>query len=239
MAGTDAFVDGAVAPSLDVEVRKEIQRLRKLLINPNEVHLVTRRVPTGVTACTDDCCGEYNEERWLTDRYIMVNVTGSLVLKATGAEGGLPGMGEEFPDFGYKLMASKGLVLKEDAFLPDTVGLIDSIERPGEWERLYRTQWSMADSEAKLMLAYTKRATEWCSNHYDVAPYAVNEEIWVAFEEAFAYPGDTEVIFETCEDRPYRVSLKGKVVGYIARASFPNEVMREDAGRVARAVANR
>lgn len=238
MSGTDAYVDGATAPSLDLEVRKEIQRLRKLLLFPNDVHLISR-----VHTSEGDA-----DERWLSDRYIMVNVTGSSTLKAP-PDPAFGDLGADWADGGYKLTAGKGLVEKPDTFLPDTVGLLDSIERAGTyrdangeiagavWQRMHRTQWSMADSEAKLMLAYTKEMND-DRSLWVVEPYAVNEEIWVAFENAFAYPGDTEVVFEVCEDRPYRVSLKGRVVGYIARAEFPDDAMREDALRVAEAVSH-
>lgn len=235
MSGTDAFTDNTHTPSLDIEVRKEIQRLRTLLLFPNDVHLVTRQV-----VATKTRAALVETQRWLSDRYVMVNVTDSAALRITDeSEYAVPGHPQDFPDGGYKLMASKGFTPKPDAFLPDTAGLLNSIERSGNWELLHRTEWSMADSDAKLMLAYTKELYKHAPALNKVEPVAVNEGIWDAFITAFKDDTAEPVLFEYCPDRPYRVSHAGRIVGYIASAEFPDKTMREDAQRVAEVVANR
>lgn len=214
MAGTDAFVE-APSPTLDLETRKAIQRLRKLLVvNPTECHLFTRSLPGGV-------------ERWLSDRYVMVKVQGvGFTNLATVA----------FPDGAYKLSAGKGLV-PTDMLVSDTAGLLQSIEsKQGDWYPITRTDWSLADSEAKLMLAYASY-DGW--DVYDHIPLAINEGIWNAF--VAAYP-DREVTFEYRAGDPYAVVTyettdeDGKpgryapeTVAYIAAAHFPqgNEVARK------------
>lgn len=214
MAGTDAFVE-APSPTLDLETRKAIQRLRKLLVvNPTECHLFTRSLPGGV-------------ERWLSDRYVMVKVQGvGFTNLATVA----------FPDGAYKLSAGKGLV-PTDMLVSDTAGLLDSIEaKQGDWYPITRTDWSLADSEAKLMLAYASY-DGW--DVYDHIPLAINEGIWNAF--VAAYPNH-EVTFEYRVGDPYAVVTyettdeDGKpgryapeTVAYIAAAHFPqgNEVARK------------
>lgn len=221
MAGTDAFVE-APSPTLDLETRKAIQRLRKLLVvNPTECHLFTRSLPGGV-------------ERWLSDRYVMVKVQGvGFTNLATVA----------FPDGAYKLSAGKGLV-PTDMLVSDTAGLLQSIEsKQGDWYPITRTDWSLADSEAKLMLAY---ANVWGGltvppeeRGWIRTPLAINEGIWNAF--VAAYP-DREVTFEYRAGDPYAVVTyettdeDGKpgryapeTVAYIAAAHFPqgNEVARK------------
>jgi hypothetical protein len=151
----------------------------------------------------------------------MVNVTGSKALLTPPPPPEPPSEWPVYlPDGGYKLTAAKGLVPKPDMFLSNTAGLLDSIEKRDKkdhgWLRLHRTQWSVADSEAKLMLAH---AGDINGNLFAIA---INEGIWTAFEAAF--PGDMSVLFEWLDDdTPYRVLFNGEIVGYIARAQFPKD----------------
>lgn len=213
MAGTDAYVEAA-SPTLDLEVRKAVQRLRTLLVvNPGKVHLFTRGpwpADNGHTMVS---------ERWLSDRYVMVNVTGDKTLRS---EHDLVSadlrLSPEWPDGLYKLTAGKGLVPHEELPFSDSAGLLDSIERPGDWWRMERTRWQLADSPANLMLAYARHE----QGHI---PLAVNENIWAAFGAAFRDLTETEpqVQFRYCADRPYRVIFEGTIVGYIAAAHFPED----------------
>ena len=205
--------------ALDLETRKAIARLRKLLpVNPGKVHLFTR----GLAG-----------DRWLSDRYVMVKVTDDAALRVH--EGAVYSDGselsyEEFPDGSYKLTAGKGLQPSELA-VPVTVALLNLIEsKDGNWHRLYRTQWAVSDSEAKLMLAYTKVDGA-------VQPHAINEGIWTAFEAAFP---DDEVLFMAREGDPYKVVLAKdghpETVAYVARGNFVDPDVKAQAWAVAGAV---
>lgn len=184
MAGTDPYDSGPVI-TLDAEVRKAVARLRTLLVvNPKECHLFV-----------------LDHECWLSDRYVMVKVTDD------------PAVAWPYkPDGMYRLTAGKGLVEEDGIMPPDTAALIRSVRARGRkhgWTRMERTDWSMADSEAKLMLAYTLGAR---GRH----ALAVNEGVWNAFTEAFP----PTVTFEYSPDCPYRVCSGGEEVGYIASAHF-------------------
>lgn len=182
MAGTDPYREATINP--DLEWRKAVARLRTLLrVNPSHVHLFTPY---------PDIC----RDRWLSDGYVIVSVTGDVAV-------------EGLPDATYKLTAAKGLVPNpfQAPNAPELVRTIESQER--KWLRLYRTQWSVADSPFKVMLVYDETGR----------PLAINEGIWKAFTEAH---WDKLVAFEATEERlPYRVVAGGEVVGYIARASLP------------------
>jgi len=200
MAGTDPYKETGKAP--DLMWRKAVARLRSLLkVNPKEAHLITHK----------------DEQRWLSDRYVMVNVTGDLALSPE-AFNGAPFSGE-MPDGTYHLTAAKGLVPHE--FLPsDTGKLIDALESREGWRRVHRTQWSVADSKAKLMLVYAQAGNgTMIGGPLKRVPMAINEGIWTAFEQAF---WDELVTFETLLDGyPFRVSAGNRVVGYIARGELP------------------
>lgn len=218
MAGTDAYVEAA-SPTLDLEVRKAVQRLRTLLVvNPGKVHLFSRDCELGCMP-PDHGEGEPCIERWLSDRYVMVNATGD---KTLHSEHDLVSadlrLSPEWPDGLYKLTAGKGLVPHEELPFSDSAGLLDSIERPGDWWRMERTRWQLADSPANLMLAYARHE----QGHI---PLAVNENIWAAFGAAFRDLTETkpQVQFHYCADRPYRVIFEGTIVGYIAAAHFPED----------------
>lgn len=202
MAGTDAAgVESATtASALDLEVRKAIQGLRKLFpINPGECHLFTRPETMDRTA-----------QRWLSDRYVMLDVTSNRALMLPDGDEALDGM--------YKLTAGKGLIpLAAEFIAPNTPGLLDMIEgNTPDWYQMHRTRWSMADDDAKKMLCYTTR-------NFHTEPLAINEGIWTEMEQHFK-PADMErslVKFEYAPGRPYRVSYGGEVVAYVATADFP------------------
>lgn len=185
MAGTDPYREATINP--DLEWRKAVARLRTLLrVNPSHVHLFSETRQPDIWP-----------DRWLSDSYVIVNVTGDPAV-------------DGLPDGTYKLTAGKGLIPSE--FLtPDTLGLLETIEgRQAKWLRLYRTQWSVADSPFKVMLVYTETGI----------PLAINEGIWKAFAEAY---WDKLVAFEATEENmPYRVTAGGEVVGYVARAHLPD-----------------
>jgi hypothetical protein len=209
MAGTDPIVDEYVA-NPDLERRKEIQRLRSLFIRPNHVFLVTQYV---------DGNDEDRVERWLSDSYVIVKVTGSSALEMPDVSAEGTPVFTVAEDGAYNLMASKGLTpVTKDVLIPDTAGLLDALASrptPLKWLPMERTSWSMADSEAKLMLAWA---------HGDGGQFhlAINEGVWQAFADA--YPG-CPVTFEFYDDEtPYRVSCDCGVIGYVAHADFPEDM---------------
>jgi len=227
MAGTDAAgVESATtASALDLETRKAIQGLRKLFpINPGECHLFTREVE-------EVSHGVDTQERWLSDRYVMLKVEGHTHTDLVT---------EDVPDGMYKLTAGKGLIpLAADFIAPETAGLLDHIEgNTDDWYQMHRTQWSMADDEARKMLCH---ASVWHGGLNTPAwergwwpePLAIHEGIWTEVEKHFTPPDCKRslVKFEYAPGRPYRVSYGGTPVAYVASADFP-KAMRPQALRL-------
>jgi hypothetical protein len=197
----------AATLGLDLETRKAIARIRPLLpVNPRQVHLFTR---------TLDAPGDFKaiRDRWLSDRYVMVMVTGEPFLQSHQDDGEWV----ELPDGAYKFQAGKGLIPLEGWTPPDTAGLVGMIEgSPKPWDQITRTQWAVSDSEAKLMLAYAELGYAEVDGEPVRVAVAINEGIWSAFETAF--PNCT---FWYREGDPYQVrDFAGTVVGYIARGKF-------------------
>ena len=239
MSGTDAAGTAQIITDVDVETRKAITALRKLFLNPGEVHLFTR--PVIDSASTDGVVA--HTERWLSDRYVMINVTDSRVLLTPPPPPEPPAEWPVYhPDGMYKLTAGKGLQpAKEGLVCPDTAGLLNTIEgNTAEWYQMHRTPWSMADDDAKKMLCY---ADVWHGGLNTPAhergrytePLAINEGIWTQLEEHFRVPVTGEVDpnlkFEYAPGRPYRVSLRTGPVAYVATANFP-QTMREQANQL-------
>lgn len=203
MSGTDAAGTAAIVTELDIEIRKAITALRKVFLNPGQVHLFVR-----------------GEEWWLSDNYVMINVTNSLVI-------------DGFAEGLYKLTAGKGLQpAKPELVPPDTNALLDRIEEAKDWYKMTRTQWSMADDDGKKMLCSANvwrgglTAEPW-ERGWFTEPLAFNEGIWNLMEDRFDPDTEDEslVKFEFAPGKPYRVSYGGKVVAYIATAHFPVAMM--------------
>lgn len=221
MAGTDPITD-TITVDPTKERRLAIQRLRSLLfVDPRNVHLFTRKV----------------SQRWLTDRYVIVKLDDEdpvLVMDPDLK----PEYQEHYPDGGYWLRAGDGLQAKE-FLLSDSQGLLDNLEaRKGQWRCLLRTGWSMADSEAKLMLCYAmKEDMERGFPHTEFTPYAMNEGIWNAFLNAYE---DKSLSFEVLDEQtPFRVVHEYHgVVGYIAQGRIP-ERYREEAQQIVETISGR
>jgi len=218
MSGTDPYREPEVSP--DLAWRKAVARLRTLLrVNPSQCHLFTRRWSY---PAADGELRDFRVERWLSDRYVLVNVTDDLALRSDNEDHSWGVL----PDGAYKLTAGKGLV-PADHLTPDTAGLVNYIEERDEaqWHPLQRTRWSVADSKAKIMLAYAEtfkglEAPDWERGWHRV-PLGINEGIWNAFNEAF---WDKLVTFQSTDDEiPYRVKAGNEIVGYIARGELPED----------------
>jgi hypothetical protein len=213
MSGTDAAGTSEIVTELDVKLRKAITALRKVFLNPSEVHLFARDVEFEYGPAT---------EWWMSDRYVMINVTSSPVID--GFQEGL-----------YKLTAGRGLQpAKEELVAPDTNDLLDRIEEAKDWYDMTRTQWSMADDEGKKMLCQANvwrgglTAEPW-ERGWFTEPLAINEGIWTLIEDRWRDPETGEACpdlrFEFAPGKPYRVSVSGHPVGYIATAHFPVAMM--------------
>jgi hypothetical protein len=176
--------------TLTPDERRAFARLRSLVVNTNEVSIAT-----------DD-----DGSRWLTDRYAIINVTNDEAVK-------------DVPDGEYKLTAGKGFV-PSDLVPPNALALLEIIEgENSNWFPVTRTQWSVADSEAKTLLCYATTDSD------DRRSVAINEGIWNAFVTAYDNKDHTRKIrFEKDPDkitRPFRIIVDGKIVAYFMGIRLP------------------
>lgn len=123
-----------------IEVRQEWTRLRQIMYEPSAVWLST----------------ENSGDRWLTDQYVLLNVTGSLslfdadywqrsVVPVETAD-------DELPDGSYKLIASKGLEPRESIPQPDLEAWFGAVADQAQWKNAVPTEWSVAEHPGKAML---------------------------------------------------------------------------------------
>lgn len=105
--------------------------------------------PTAVWLATENC-----GDRWLTDQYVLINVTAMDALTVEDPEAALAGWTgpePELPDGPYKLTASNGFQSREGIPEPD-------IERwftraaEGRWRPVKPSEWSVAEHPGKAML---------------------------------------------------------------------------------------
>jgi hypothetical protein len=186
-------------PALTPNERRAFARLRSLLANASEVSIAT-----------DD-----DGSRWLSDRYAIINVTND-----SACEGVADGQ--------YKLTAGKGFV-PDDLVPPNALALLEIIEgEEANWLPVTRTEWSVADSEAKTLLCYATMIAEPATTAATSKrhPVAINEGIWNAFVAAFDNKDHTRVIrFEKDPDkptRPFRIIVDNKIVAYSMGIRLPD-----------------
>lgn len=110
---------------LPLEVRAEITRLRQIMYEPSAVWLATWA----------------GERRWLTDGYVMLDVTDSPALED-----------EEVPDGGYKLVASKGFDPRDAVPEPDLDKYFERLDEIAEWHVVKPSEWSVAEHPGKAQL---------------------------------------------------------------------------------------
>jgi hypothetical protein len=187
-----------MAETLTPDERRAFTRLRSLMVNTNEVSIAT-----------DD-----DGSRWLTDRYAIINVTNDDACEGVA-------------DGEYKLTAGKGFV-PSDLEPPNALALLEIIEaEEANWLPVTRTEWSVADSEAKTLLCYARDPNDPTGHHADGRRHAVaiNEGIWNAFVAAYDNKDHTRVIrFEKDPDkitRPFRIIVDGKIVAYSMGIRLP------------------
>lgn len=132
-------------------------RLRQVMYQPSAVWLTT----------------VYGTERWLTDQFVLYNVTGFNELHYYD-----PSYGPEWQweDGAYKLTVSKGFEPRDSVPPPDMEAWFDKLYNDNEWLRAEPTEWSVAEDPDKPR---PSRAMLWTS---DGLPCLVGESTWVALK---------------------------------------------------------
>lgn len=135
-------------PSERPETHQDVTRWRQIMYQPSSVWLAT----------------DMSGERWLTDEYVMLNVTGDAAQ-------------EDVEDGAYKLLASGELrVEKRDSFPePDLERYFARVDELVDWREATPTEWSVAEHPGKAML--------WRS---DGAPCLLGESTWTAIHRRYA-----------------------------------------------------
>lgn len=139
-------------------------RLRQVMYQPSAVWLST----------------VYGNERWLTDQFVLYNVTGFNELYYYD-----PSYGPEWQwgDGAYKLTVSKGFEPRDSVPEPDTETWLEQLYDNHEWVRAEPTEWSVAEDPDKPR---PSRAMLWTS---DGLPCLMGESTWVALKRN--HPGCT------------------------------------------------
>lgn len=132
-------------------------RLRQVMYQPSAVWLST----------------VYGTERWLTDQFVLYNVTGFAELYYYD-----PSYGPEWQweDGAYKLTVSKGFEPRDSVPEPDMEAWFEKLYNDHEWVRAYPTEWSVAEDPDKPR---PSRAMLWMS---DAIPCFFGESTWVALK---------------------------------------------------------
>lgn len=110
---------------IPVEVRQEWTRLRAILYEPSSVWLATWA----------------GNECWLTDQYVMLDVTSSCAFEDY-----------DVPDGGYKLVASKGFEPKELGWKPDLDAYFAAMDQLADWYPVRASEWSVVEHPGKAQL---------------------------------------------------------------------------------------
>ena len=187
----------------DLELRKEWTRLRALLYETHEVSL-----------STDDRDGH----RWLTDRYVLLDITGSVA--AEGVDDGI-----------YKLVQSKGFEARAGAlrnFLGGgIVDYLEKVESGALWAPVIHSQWSVAEHPGKAMLLVAE--TPWPNT-----PCLMGESTWTTLHRH--YP-ECRVEYDVCSNRNlFRVS-EPYYKSYTVRAYVAGIRVPTGQGNIASAIA--
>ena len=189
---------------IDLDIRKEWARLRSLLYETHDLALTT-----------DGRDGH----RWLTDRYVLLDVTGSPAI-------------EGLEDGAYKLLATRGLqgglAVNEDYqnFLGGgIVDYLDRVESGANWVCAHPSEWSVAEHPGKAMLLS-------CVGR----PVLIGESTWTTLHRHFP---EARVEYDMSSGRNlFRVwepngnfDPGSRIVAYVAGIQIP-EGQEEIAGRM-------
>jgi hypothetical protein len=110
-----------------LEIRQEWARLRQIMYEPGSVWLST----------------ENSGDSWLTDQFVLLNVTGSYALADEKGQ---------LADGPYKLTASSGLQPREGVPQPDLEVYFAAVADKAQWRPVQPTEWSVAEHPGKAML---------------------------------------------------------------------------------------
>lgn len=144
----------------DLDLRKEWTRLRALLYETHELALTT---------------DQRDGHRWLTDRYVLLDVTDSMA-----AEG--------VPDGCYKLVQARGFEPRTHEFENETLALanylgggivdyLEGVERGAVWRPVFASEWSVAEHPGKAMLLSC-----------DSWPVLMGEQAWTTLHRHYDNP---------------------------------------------------
>lgn len=184
VTATDASDPGEAITADD---KREYARLRSLLINPASVEVLH---------------SGGGERVWMTDRFVMIDITDSRALR------------EDMPDGEYRLMASRGFQFSQRGPLVNMAVYLAKM-RSLAWHPAYATQWSVTDSQAKAMLLYVDLPQRRSWHEVEPArrvPLAMNEDVWQSI--VTSYPG-AELAHTGSRGDPFRVTTGAQVVGYV------------------------
>jgi hypothetical protein len=180
-------------PEIPLEVRQEWTRLRAILYEPSSVWMATWAA----------------NERWLTDQYVMLDVTGSCALEDY-----------EVPDGGYKLVASKGFEPRELGWRPDIDVYFAAMDQLADWLPAQPSEWSVAEHPGKAQL--------WTYRPRDLFPCLLGESTWTAIKR-----NHPDCLVEYSEEtNVFRFTAAGHVFCFAAGIRIP-----DGQGEVAHAIA--
>lgn len=155
------------ASEIPIEIRQEWTRLRAILYEPSSVWLASWTA----------------SERWLTDQYVMLDVTDSPAFEESArAESELsdPSTSDEYiPDGSYKLVASKGFEPKALGWEPDLDVYFAAMDQLADWLPAQPTEWSVAEHPGKAQLWTYKIAGEYQD---EPRPCLLGESTWTAIK---------------------------------------------------------
>lgn len=175
VAGADPFQEAeARQEDAAAALKREFARLRSLVTEPDEVFLVT-----------------VDGRRWLTDRCILIDITGS---PAT----------EDVIDGEYRLQAGKGFVYRDRHVEPDVEGFLHRIAEEQVWLPVRATTVSLRQEEHDLLIyAQAPNGTR--------TPCAIDAELWNAWHAAYDNnkKEDRRAVFQKCGAR-FRILLWGE-----------------------------
>lgn len=177
---------------IPIELRKEWTRLRALLYEGYDLAL-----------CTDD----RDSHRWLTDRYVLLDVTGSPAVEA-------------LEDGVYKLVQSKGFQPIEGHRNYLDGGIVDylnNVETGAWWAPVVPSGWSVAEHPGRAMLLA-------CNG----APVLIGESTWTQLHRHYDKPlvqydvKSGRNLFRVAEPPPAKFAEIGRVVAYVAGIRIPD-----------------
>lgn len=149
----------------------EWAQLRQIMYAPSAVWLST----------------ENSGDRWLTDQFVLLNVTDYAELLKAADDPEFGDLGADWADGPYKLTASNGLVERDSVPEPDIEAWFTRAAE-SKWRRAKPTEWSVAEHPGKAMLwAY--------GSAIGYAPCLFGESTWTALKRH--HP---EVIVEYARD---------------------------------------